>query len=213
MQPDFWLSRWRDGRTGFHSDAVHSDLQDFADVFLGGGPHRVLVPLCGKSQDLRWLTGQGHEVVGIELSEVAAQEVMGDAPTSQRGGFVQQVDGSLTFLRGDVFGATPELLGPFDRVWDRAALVALPPDLRQRYSRTVAALVRPGGALLQNAFTYDQTRMDGPPFSVPEAEVRAHYPGWDVEVLRVDDKLLETKFADRGLDAWVTSTYLLHKPA
>ena len=72
MKPEYWLERWQEGRIGFHrADANPALLLHHQHVF--GQTLRVLVPLCGKSLDLEWLVVHGHEVVGIELSELAAQ--------------------------------------------------------------------------------------------------------------------------------------------
>ncbi len=74
MEPAFWHERWKLGQIGFHQQRVHPGLQDHAEAFLGSASQRVLVPLCGKSLDLDWLARQGHDVVGVELSEVAVQQ-------------------------------------------------------------------------------------------------------------------------------------------
>ena len=216
MHPDFWISRWQEGRTGFHGAAVHDHLVRFEDAFLSGGPHRVLVPLCGKTIDLDWLGQQGHEVVGIELSPVATRAVMTRQThtfaTDDLGPFRRHQGGRTTLLEGNVFGATPELLGSFDRIWDRAALVALPPEMRPRYTRTLRALLTPGGLLLQNSFAYDQSKMNGPPFSVPTEEVAEHYVGWSAE--RLDQSVMsEGKFKERGIDSFEITLTLLGKPA
>jgi len=214
MQPDFWISRWQEGRTGFHQDAVHDHLLRFGDRFLGGGPHRVLVPLCGKTHDLDWLADQGHEVVGVELSEVAVAAVMerlGGAEADTLGPYSRHRSGRVTMLRGDVLAATPDLVGPVDRIWDRAALVALPPSMRPAYAATLRALLRPGGLLLQNSFSYDQATMDGPPFSVPDDEVATHYP-WPTEVLE-QTVMTEGKFAARGVESFAVRLALTTKPA
>ena len=63
-----WLERWRDGRIAFHRDAVHPALERYWPDLQNQGS-KILVPLCGKSLDMRWLAGQGHPVLGIELAE------------------------------------------------------------------------------------------------------------------------------------------------
>ena len=214
MHAEFWLSRWEEGRTGFHREDVHADLIRFEDRFLGDGPHRVLVPLCGKTLDLAWLASRGHTVVGVELSPVAAAalfEQAGLTPTkTEDGPFTRWTAGSITILQGDVFEATPERVGPIDRIWDRAAIVALDPPRRERYAATVRALLPSGGLILQNAFAYDQSQMDGPPFAVPEDEIAAHYAGWD-RTLLLRENPIEGKFAERGIVIEI-SRYLLRKP-
>ena len=43
---------------------------------------------------------------------------------------LQSKDGAITLLACDFFAVTPEMIGPFDYVYDRGALVALPADVR-----------------------------------------------------------------------------------
>ncbi len=55
--------------------------------------------------------------------------------------------------------------------YDRAALVALPPSMRERYAQHFATLMPAGSRTLLVAFEYEQTIKDGPPFSVEPDEV------------------------------------------
>ena len=74
-------------------------------------------------------------------------------------------------------------MGHCDAFYDRAALVALPADWRDRYVRHLRALVPSEAPGLVVTFEYDQTRMSGPPFDVPESEVRRVFAGTTVELL------------------------------
>lgn len=187
-----WLARWRDGRIGFHERRPNELLQRHAGQL--DGRRRLLVPLCGKAEDLAFLAARGHDVIGIELAELAVRAFFdehGLVPTvAPHGPYTaytatprgdgdhdRPAAGSFTLLVGDFFAATPSLIGPVDAGYDRAALIALPPELRPRYAATLRSLLPPGAPLLVITLEYDQRAMDGPPFSVPEAELRAHYAG------------------------------------
>lgn len=175
MHPDFWISRWEAGQIGFHEGAVNRHLQQWwADHVPAGAD--VLVPLCGKSHDLHWLAARGHRVTGVELSPIATEQVFteqGLTPeATTEGAYVVRRAGNLTVLQGDFFA----LAGAWDAVWDRAALVAMPPDLRPRYAAHVRTLVRPGGRVLLVTMDYPQAERAGPPFAVPADEVRTLWP-------------------------------------
>ena len=176
MQPDYWLERWQDGRIGFHRADVNPRLVEHHPRVLGE-TIRVLVPLCGKSADLEWLAVQGHEVVGIELSELAARAFFSERgiepERSERAPFIAYRRGAVTILVGDFFASTPELTGHCDGVYDRAALVALPHELRARYAAHLPKLLAPKARLLLVTFEYDAE--GGPPFSVSPAEVTERY--------------------------------------
>jgi thiopurine S-methyltransferase len=147
----------------------------------------VLVPLCGKSGDLAFLAAQGHHVVGVELVESAARaffEEHGATPVvAQEGPFTRCSAGPITVLVGDFFATTRELLGPVDALYDRAAIVALPPAMRSTYVSHLRSLLPAGAPGLIVNMEYPQEKMAGPPFSVPEAELRAHYAGLSLERL------------------------------
>jgi len=175
MESEYWLERWKAGRIAFHEAAVNPRLVEHHKVL--DESVRVLVPLCGKSVDLEWLVVHGYEVVGIELSELAALaffEERGFEPErSQQGAFVQYRHGGVTILVGDFFAADSAELGSFDGAYDRAAMVALPADLRSRYAAHLRTLLAPKAKLLLVTLHFDAA--GGPPFSVSPSEVAAAY--------------------------------------
>ena len=181
-----WRESWRSGRTAFHRTEVHRDLVAHHDAVLAGA-HRVLVPLSGRSLDLEWLAGRGHEVVGVEIVEevVAADfaERGADVRPEPLGPFRAYSAGRLTVLAGDMLAATPEVVGRFDGAWDRAALVALPAGERPAYAAVVRALLRPGAPILLQTFDCRRPPGAGPPYAVGEAEVRRLFPGAAVTIL------------------------------
>lgn len=205
MELSFWQSKWREGQIGFHRDEVHPDLLLHGHHLLDGAG--VLVPLCGKSVDLVWLA-ERRPVVGVELSELAVDQLVEEqelSATRDRVGPYQRVRaGDLTVLQGDMFALSADHLpSPVDRVWDRAALVALDPPRRRRYAATVRALLPAGARLLVNTFTYDKAVMDGPPHSVAPSEVAELYPGATITTLDERDELTP-RFAELGHTWWTT---------
>jgi thiopurine S-methyltransferase len=188
MQPDYWLDRWEKGRIGFHRADPNPRLVEHHPRVLGS-TIRVLVPLCGKSADLEWLVTQGHEVVGIELSPVAALAFFAERGLSaeriERGAFVEYRRGALSILVGDFFAATAELTGYCDGVYDRAALIALPAELRARYAAHLPTLLAPKARMLLLTLHYDAE--GGPPFDVSPEEVHRAYAGQTVTLLTTED--------------------------
>ena len=184
--PDFWHERWTLNQIGFHEGRPNAHLVREWPA-LGAG-RRVLVPLCGKSADLGWLASQGHEVVGVELSPVACAAFFAErniVPTlGQEGPFNTYEGEGILLLQGDFFALEDS---DFDAVWDRAAMIALPPHVRGRYASHVQARLRPGGVGLLVTFAYDPTKKEGPPFSVPDDEVLAAYPATRLHHAPVDD--------------------------
>lgn len=191
MERDFWLERWRTGSTGWHQSDVHPFLARHGEWLVRGEPTvtRVFVPLCGASRDMLWLRRAGASVVGIDLAPEAFRRFYDDA------GLEPRVDRTCLFerwhaddielLAGDFFDADAAVLGAFGAVYDRAALFALPPAMRERYAQHMAELCRPGTRLLQITFDYDQREMIGPPFAVDGAELHRLYD-WAFSIQRVE---------------------------
>ncbi len=177
MDTEFWLSRWREGRIGFHEGHPNDLLVAHARAL--GPPGRVLVPLSGKTEDMAYLASLGHEVVGIELAEAAAEDFFREhdleAAPKPRGALVERSAGGITILQGDFFETHPEDVGAITAFYDRAAIVALPPELRPRYVAHLRELAGEGAPGLVISFEYPQERMAGPPFSVGEEELRRYY--------------------------------------
>ncbi len=203
MNPEFWTSRWREGRTGFHQDAVHSDILAEAPGLLGSEPKRVLVPLAGKSMDIAWFLEQGHSVTAIELSPSAIDAWHSthkrQATIEAHGPWTLYSSERLDYWCADILALDADL-GPFDLIWDRAALIALDPDRRDRYAQRLCDWLAPSGTLLLNGFEYDQSKMDGPPHAVLRGELPAIFPQLSATLLREGDWQSEEKFVDRGID-------------
>ena len=180
MEADFWHRKWQKGELGFHEGRPNTLLTAHLATLGPGQGARVFVPLCGKSVDLHWLLGQGYRVAGVELSALAVGELfrnLGLEPVTERlGALTRYCAQDIDVFVGDIFDLSAQDLGPVHAVYDRAALVALPYETRTRYAAHMAAL---GGVAPQLAITfeYDQSLIDGPPFSVDADEVGRLYGG------------------------------------
>lgn len=209
MHQNFWLERWQLNQIGFHAEETNPQLQAFWPSLNLPPESTVFVPLCGKSNDMLWLLSQGYNVIGVELSPLASQAFFTEnqllATTYQQGKFTVSAADGLRIFCGDFFELSPEDLTGVSAVYDRAALVALPPDMRAAYAAHLRALLAADTQILLIAFSYDQQQMPGPPFSVTEQEVRALYSSWgQVELACTEDTLgREPRFRERGVN-WMT---------
>lgn len=205
MHPKFWHQRWREGRIGFHQNDVTPFLcQHWPAVGVAAGA-RVFVPLAGKSHDLSWLASQGFRVFGVELSQLAVEQFFQDNELtpeirSSRYG-THYSAGGIELVCGDVFALDRKILADCTAVYDRAAIIALPPDLRRRYAHELYARLPTGCRGLMVALEYPQTQKEGPPFSVEQTEVEALFGrNWNIEVLERRDILAgQTGFLAEGI--------------
>ncbi len=216
MEADFWHQRWRDNLIGFHQHEFNPYLLEYWPQLQLDEAGSVLVPLCGKSLDLRWLARR-HSVHGVELSPRAVEDFF----TEQHLDFSRRAEGEfsicettgITLYCGDFFKLSSAVLGKVSAVYDRAALIALPADMRVAYVTHLNGLCPPGARMLLLTMAYNQAEMNGPPFSVEDAEVHALFDSdWRVERLHEDDILAkEAKFRERGLGRLSENIYLLSK--
>lgn len=216
MDPEFWQQRWREGRIGFHQDRVMPLLEKHWHALALPPGSRVFVPLAGKSLDMPWLAAQGHRVLGVELSALAVRQFFAEnglAPEVHESGCgVHHRAGGIELVCGDAFALDAALLADCAGVYDRAALVALPPDLRRRYAGELYARLPRDCRGLLITLEYPQHEKAGPPFSVGEAEVFERFsPQWQVDVLERRDILAhEPGF---GVSALETAVYRLRRHA
>ena len=217
MEPAFWLERWQTRQIGFHQSSIHPFLERWWPSLGAPASSRVYVPLCGKSLDMVWLAVRGHRVVGTELVALAVQEFFGEqsaaAAISPHGPYIRHAAGSYEILEGDALAMTPELLGPVQAAYDRAALVALPPAMRVPYAESFARLLPAGARALLVAFEYPQQMKSGPPFSVEPHEIEALYArSFHVrELERVDLIASSPKYAEAGISSLFEVAYALEK--
>jgi len=181
MDHVFWHERWNSGLTAFDQTDANSLLaRHWGGLGLAAGSD-VFVPLCGKTVDMAWLATAGHRVIGNELSPVAIeaflQENALEAVWHREPAFTVYETPRYEFWCGDLFAMPAAPLAQVAAVYDRAALVALPADARRRYAHHVTDVIPADAVIFQLALEYDPAEMEGPPFSVPLAEIEELYGG------------------------------------
>lgn len=217
MEPDFWHQRWHENRIGFHQDRATPLLEKYWDAIGAPAGSRVFVPLCGKTLDMPWLAARGHRVLGVELSQQAVDQffaehgLVPEVRESRHGR--HHVAGAIEIVCGDAFALDQEALADCAAVFDRAALIALPHDMRRRYAGELHAALPAGCRGLLVTIEYPQHEKDGPPFSVAEDEVHALYgPDWRIARLTRDDILdAQQAFREEGVTALSTCAYRIEK--
>lgn len=217
MDPDFWHQRWRDNEIGFHQGEPAPLLQKHWPAVAAPAGSRVFVPLAGKSVDMLWLASHGHRVLGVELSPLAVEQFFAEHALEpevieSRYGTHYRA-GDIELICGDVFTLDDIALADCAAVYDRAALVALPAELRRRYVDEIYARLPAACSGLLVTLEYPAHEKEGPPFTVTEAEVRERYaPHWTIDLLERRDILAnEPAFIRQGVTALDTCVYRLQR--
>lgn len=218
MEHSFWLKRWQDADTGFHRTNAHPYLVDYWPELALAEGSRIFVPLCGKSSDMVWLAEQGHHVIGAELSPIAIDDFFAGlslSPTVKNTPqFVSKSAGPYCLWQGDALALTRHDIGEIAAVYDRAALVALPSNMRNAYADVLADLLPAGAYLFLINLSYDPSEMDGPPFSISDGDIETLF-AQNFEItcrIRNSDALIESQnLKERGLTSLTESLYLLKR--
>lgn len=191
MDPSFWHQRWEKNEIAFHESKANPLLvKHFSELSLAKGS-RVFVPLCGKTLDISWLLSNGYCVAGAELSQIAIEQLFMELGLQPEISPVEEVEQwsakNLDIFVGNIFALSRKMLGHVDAIYDRAALVAFPEEMRNRYTAHLTEITGKAPQLLI-CYAYDQRLMDGPPFSVPSEEVTRHYaPKYHVTLIASTD--------------------------
>ncbi|MGC9386393.1 MAG: thiopurine S-methyltransferase [Hydrogenovibrio sp.] len=210
MKAEFWHSKWENNEIGFHQPDVNAYLAQYWSCLGLQGDETVLVPLCGKSQDMVWLHRRGHSVLGVELSEKALADFLLendlDARTAEHHQFCGYELQDMTLFCGDFFHLSAVDCRAVKAVYDRAALIALPLEGRRRYAAHLRDILPPDVPIMLIGLDYEQAKRQGPPFAVPDEEVRDLF-GDDYDI----DILATASFERKGVFTLETAYRLLPK--
>jgi hypothetical protein len=181
--PEFWNTRYASNVTPWDAGDTPPDLIAHADARTDR-PH-ALIPGCGSAYEARFLVGRGWDVLAIDFSDAAlerARDTLGPyAAAARKADFFAAIEGE-----------------PFDVVYERALLCALPPRTWPQYASRVATLVRPGGDLA--GFFFFGATDRGPPFAIEPAALDGLLGG---AFERVEHRLVERSISIfHGREFW-----------
>jgi len=243
VKSEFWHERWEANQLGFHQAEVNSLLREHWPKLGVPKGASVFVPLCGKSLDMVWLRAAGHPVVGVEISPIAIRDffaeagiestsaaspkvattarddthvlgdVPGNAPSEAFDPLIRSSGGGFDLYCGDFFALEAVQLADVRAVYDRASLIALPPEMRMRYAKHLARVLPEAVTILLITIEYDQSRMKGPPHSVAPDEVEQLFgESFEIECLWSSGPAEPTeRFRERGLESFSESVWRLER--
>lgn len=219
MKTEFWIEKWQNQQTGFHKDFTHPLLIDYIDKLNMRKGDTIFVPLCGKTLDMLWLNSQGYKVIGVEVSDVAVEQFFSENDL----GFAKSQDDKFTIYRfenitiyqGDFFDLDASYTKNVKAVYDRAALIALPDGLIEKYVDTMLDLLpsKTKELLITLELQRTTTNKLGPPFSVSDKKVTTLYKDYSfVNLLQVEDIIdREKSFQQLGCQYVYERIYLIEK--
>ncbi|XP_071117379.1 probable thiopurine S-methyltransferase [Haliotis cracherodii] len=171
---------WNEGEMDYPAE-LNPTLEKHFDQLTGSrGNLKVLVTLCGKAEDLRWLSDKGHYVVGVDIAEKAAADFFSeqkleytteDVPAIKGKVFTSKT-GQLKYYCGNFFTFSQELEGQFDVIWDAAGFVSLDKRDWDKYLAVWRTLLSPTCVFFFETMDYDRRKFKGPPYSMEPDEIK-----------------------------------------
>lgn len=196
MDQEFWHKKWATNEIAFHRQEIHPLLQKHWPDPVNRQSGSVLVPLCGKSRDMTWLAERGHPVIGCEISEIAVKAFFDEQQIipqqHEKYGVSIYEAGYVRLVCGDFFMMPDELLSEVRLVYDRAALIALPEDMRSKYVTRLREVLAGDVRILLITMEYEPGQISGPPFSVVRDNIHELFSGW-CRIEEVDKAEAEVK--------------------
>ncbi|XP_071835510.1 probable thiopurine S-methyltransferase isoform X1 [Apostichopus japonicus] len=200
ISTDEWVNIWKKGKTKFHKKDVHSIIKTYLPRLIEGKKNPTfLLPLCGKSVDMKWLLDQGLNVSGCEIAEEGVEQFFQenniDFTVESLGG---KIEGKLykgkklpvTIYVCDFFELPSVTSCRYDCVWDRGSLAAINTKDRSRYCNVMKKLLKADGRWLLDVFELDHVKFAGPPFNQDTEELRQLIGiQYDFEQLRRKDAM------------------------
>lgn len=215
MDAEFWHEAWTREHPAFDQKRPHRWLAEHWPARDLRTDATVFVPLCGRSIDMVWLAERGHQIIGAELSAKAIEDFFAavdiEASRTSVDGFEVYRGGPYELWCGDLFAVPASVFATVDAVYDRASMVALPPPMRARYADFFTSVLTPSARWFLVTFSYDQSEMNGPPFSVPLDEVTERLAKHFAIETVMDESIIDaaSAFRERGLTAMRESLSLL----
>ena len=212
-----WISRWESNRIGWHTDKVNSQLIEYLDELKLSSQEAIFVPLCGKSLDMNYLIQKNFKVIGVEMSELAIQQFFEENnlsyTISKEEEFEVYEGDRIKIYCGDFFDLQSKHLDNVKAVYDRASLIALDDELRQKYVKHLNDIINLDVRILLLTLNYPQHQRSGPPFAVSKSEIDRLFEGsFDCQELYcIDDIENEPMFQNLGVDFVEKAVYLLQK--
>lgn len=210
MKTSYWKNRWQKNNTGWHLSTVYPMLTKVWPTLSVPENATVLIPLCGKSKDIDWLSQRCGKVIGVEVSKKAIETTLDrldqEIKQDSSHGLTVYRAGNVELWEADILNLPKTIVTPPDVIYDKAAIIALPKERRKEYAAKLLALSSNNTQMLMQIFDYKQHEMDGPPFSVDRDELQQLLgKQYDIRLLHEQSKFNElAKFQQRGLSSYLT---------
>ncbi|HYB04446.1 MAG TPA: class I SAM-dependent methyltransferase [Nitrososphaerales archaeon] len=160
---------------------------------------------CGTGENSLYFASRGHEVLGIDFSEIAIRK----AQKKAQGRHLEH----LSFRIADALNLSQNLAGSsFDNVIDSGVFHVFTDDQRNKYVDNLQFVLKPSGKYFMLCFSELEPADWGGPRRITKKEIEtAFLRGWQINYFR--DARIETNFHQDGGKAWFISVSRLGESA
>lgn len=217
MDVDYWLDSWDKGEIGFNQSKSNPLMKEYIHRLELKKGATIFVPLCGKSIDMRWLLEAGYQVVGVEISQLAVESFFSESglaytSTNAESGVRIYRGEQVSVLQGDFFALSARDIGRVDAIYDKASMVAFPLAKRHAYLQQLARLTPDSPPILLIVVNYNQSKIEGPPFSWNKQALEAIFgTTYQLDQLAVKRRDAPPSLKQRGLDEYLEEVYMVKK--
>ena len=190
----FWDEAWKKQDTPWFQPEqdrhFFNNYQKICKKFLLSKKLDCFIPLCGTSLAINFLYSKGHNIWGVDLSDLALKRLKND---------YKELKGErVNLIEKDIFDFEPNQ--KFDLIYDRAALIALNPNKRKKYCNLLTSWLKTKGAIVIETINFQAKNYQGPPFPISSSETRKLFSKLKTKNL-VETKLykISPRLADLGV--------------
>ncbi|MEW6991090.1 thiopurine S-methyltransferase [Colwelliaceae bacterium 6441] len=217
MKASFWHACWERNSLGFHQKSIHPFLSQYLLPLITQSDcikekdkvPKVLVPLCGKSDDMVWLANY-FDVVGAELSEIACRDFFIEKGIEVNPEAIREFNKyshqNIELWQGDFFKLMPQQFSSFAWIYDRAAIIALPKEMQKSYVDHLSSFIGAGTQLFLISLEFPQEELEGPPFAIMQTDIERLFTAFNVQCI-AEHALEDKTFAQRTFNV----SYLTEK--
>ncbi|WP_067519125.1 thiopurine S-methyltransferase [Endozoicomonas ascidiicola] len=210
-----WQAFWKNNDIGFHLDQPNPLLVKHWPKIRAMPGNMVFVPLCGKTLDMVELHQQGHFVLGAELSDIAVEAFFAEqklkSNRQKAGEHEYWSSDNLAIIHGDFFTLTESSV-PARFVYDRAALVALPPKMQEQYVAQLLRIAPDIEQILLLTIEYDHPENIAPPYVITPDRVHELFgEHFEIDLLESKDTRPSDKKQKMGLSVITEHAFKLDR--
>jgi thiopurine S-methyltransferase len=210
-----WHKYWEENRIAFHEGQVNPYLKRFLPIYNLQPGDTVFMPLCGKAVDIFWLTQQGFNVIGVELSEIAVRSFFEESELEfshqQYNRFNLFRSDKISLFQGNYMHLESSDIAACKLVYDRASIIAIESFNRSSYVQKMLEIIPARTPMLMVTLDYDQQVMSGPPYAVSSEEIRQLFaPDYETILLHSSEQIEERpRWRENGLSSLIESALSL----